>query len=101
MKVSYPNTFARGQKLARYLLAAAIGAGLIGLLFFPENSVRQTVCVLLSAAFLAATVVAAARLCRCPACGKRILGGVLVLEVCPRCKRSLYTGDKTKKTKKR
>ncbi len=101
MKVSYPNTFARGQKLARYMLAGAIAAGLIGLLFFPENSPQQTTCVLLSAAFLAATVVVAARLCRCPACGKRIIGGVLVLDVCPRCKRSLYTGDKMKKAKKR
>ena len=48
-----------------------------------------------------AILVVAARGCRCPSCGKRIISGVLVLDTCPRCKRNLYTGDKPKKAKKR
>ena len=30
----------------------------------------------------------------CPHCGKRIVNGVLVLKVCPKCKHSLVTGKK-------
>ena len=46
-------------------------------------------------------IVVAARDCRCPSCGKRIINGVLVLDTCPRCKRNLYTGEKPKKAKKK
>ena len=100
MKASFPNTFARGQKLVRYLLVAALATGAAGLLLFREGTTQQTVCVLLSAALIVSVIVVAARDCRCPSCGKRIINGVLVLNTCPRCKRNLYTGDKTKKAKK-
>ena len=101
MKPSFSSNFARGQKLVRYLLVAALVAGAAGLLLFREGTMQQTVCVLLSAAFITAVIVVAARDCRCPSCGKRIISGVLVLDTCPRCKRNLYTGDKPKKAKKR
>ena len=98
MKASFPNTFARGQKLVRWLLAFSIAAALAGLLLFTEGTQQQVVCILLSLAFMVGVIVVIARDCRCPACGKRIVGGVLVLSTCPRCKRNLYTGDKMKKS---
>lgn len=101
MKPSFSSTFARGQKLVRYLLVAALAAGAAGLLLFQEGTMQQTVCVLLSAAFIVSVIVVAARDCRCPSCGKRIINGVLALNTCPRCKRNLYTGDKPKKAKKK
>ena len=101
MKTSFSTDFARGQKLVRYLLVGALAAGVAGLLLFPEGSTQQTVCVLLSAALIVGVIVAAARDCRCPYCGKRIINGVLVLSTCPNCKHNLYTGDKPKKGKKK
>ena len=38
--------------------------------------------------------------CRCPHCGKIIFFGALSATHCPRCKRSLTTGKKQKKSKK-
>ena len=101
MKASYPSSFARGQKLVRYLLVAALVLGAAGLLLFPEGAAQQTVCVLLSAVCIVSAIVVAARDCRCPHCGKRVINGVLVLSICPRCKCNLYTGDKPRKAKKK
>ncbi len=101
MKPSFSSSFARGQKLVRYLLVAALAAGAAGLLLFREGTMQQTICVLLSAVLIVSVIVVAARDCRCPSCGKRIINGVLVLNTCPRCKRNLYTGDKPKKAKKK
>ena len=98
MKTSFPNPYARGQKLVRWLLAFSIAAALAGLLLCQEGTRQQFLFMLLSIAFMVGVIVVIVRDCRCPACGKRIISGVLVLSVCPRCKRSLYTGDKMKKT---
>ena len=100
MKSTFTTAFARGQKLVRRLLAAAMVCGAAGLLLFREGTTEQAVCVLLSAVLIVAVIVVAARDCRCPHCGKRIINGVLVLSSCPRCRRDLYTGDKPKKAKK-
>ena len=101
MKPSFSTNFARGQKLVRYLLVGALAAGAAGLLLFPEGTTQQAVCVLLSAVLIVGVIVVAARDCRCPSCGKRIINGVLVLNTCPRCRRNLYTGEKPKKAKKK
>ena len=37
--------------------------------------------------------------CRCPHCGKIIFPGALAATYCPRCKRSLMTGKKQKKSR--
>ena len=37
--------------------------------------------------------------CRCPSCNKVIFFGLLAAKTCPRCKRSLTTGQKVKKSK--
>ena len=101
MKPSYTGSFARGQKLVRYLMVAALIAGAAALLLFREGTVQQTLCVLLAAALIAAVIVVAMSQCRCPHCGKRIINGVLVLSTCPNCKYNLYTGEKAKKGKKK
>ena len=99
--MKYTSSFARAQKLVRYLLVLSLVSGAAGLLLYREGTTGQLVCVLLCAALIAAILIIAARDCRCPSCGKRIISGVLVLDTCPRCKRNLYTGDKPKKAKKR
>ncbi len=99
--MKYTSSFARAQKLVRYLLVLSLVSGAAGLLLYREGTTGQLVCVLLCAALIVAILVVAARGCRCPSCGKRIISGVLVLDTCPRCKRNLYTGDKPKKAKKR
>ncbi len=101
MKPSYTNSFARGQKLVRYLLVGALLIGLYGYLRFHESPAQQTLCLLFSLGLMVAAVVCVARFCRCPRCGKLIMGGVLVLDTCPRCKCNLYTGEKVKKAKKK
>ena len=101
MKPSFPNTFARGQKLVRYLLAFSIAAAAAGLLLYAEHSTGQLVCILLSLGLMIGVVVVIVLDCRCPRCGRRIIGGVLVLETCPSCKCNLYTGDKVKKSTKK
>ena len=40
------------------------------------------------------------RECRCPHCGKIIFMGALSATHCPRCKRSLTTGKKQKKSRR-
>ena len=47
-----------------------------------------------------AIIYIAAKYCRCPNCGKHIILGVLAIETCPRCKHSLTTGKKVKKSKR-
>ena len=99
--MKYTSSFARAQKLVRYLLVLSLVSGAAGLLLYREGTTSQLVCVLLCAALIAAILIIAARDCRCPSCGKRIISGVLGLDTCPRCKRNLYTADKPKKAKKR
>ena len=52
------SNFARGQKLVRYLLVLALVFGAAGLLLYREGTLGQTACVLLSAAFIVAVIVA-------------------------------------------
>ena len=99
MKLSDTTPFARGQKTIRILLALAVVLGLAGFLLFPQQSMQQTVCILGSLACLIGIPVVAKRDCRCPHCSKAVFGGVLVIRVCPNCKRDLYSGGKVKKSK--
>ena len=101
MKPSYSNSFARGQKLVRYLLGGSILLGLFGFFIYNSSPAQQTLCMLFSLVMMVSAVVCMVRFCRCPRCGKVIIGGVLVLETCPRCKCNLYTGEKVKKSKKK
>ena len=90
------SDFERGQKIVKILIALAIGLCVAALMFSRENSTQQTWLIAGAATCLVGVVVVALRFCRCPHCGKRIINGVLVLKVCPKCKRSLITGKKVK-----
>lgn len=91
------SDFERGRNIVRILVVLAIIFGICALMFTAENSKEQMFLVLASAACIVAVFVVARFLCICPHCGKRIVSGVLVLKVCPKCKHSLITGQKIKK----
>ena len=97
MKVRFESNFAYGQKLVKFLLIAAIGIWLAAALLVPRNSSYQIVLIVSAFICLIAAVVIIYRYCRCPYCGKRIFGGVLVAKSCPSCRRNLITGKKVKK----
>ena len=91
------SSFERGRKLVVIFLVMAIVLCAYALLFTKEYSRENFVAVIGGFLCFAAMIVTAATLCRCPHCGKRIISGVLVLKVCPKCKRILTTGEKIRK----
>lgn len=92
------SEFERGRRIVLVLLVLAISFGAAALLFAEEDS-NQQVCLILAAfGCVAGVVISSLLFCRCPYCGKRIVSGVLVVKVCPKCKRSLATGKKVKKS---
>ena len=93
----HQSLFERGRKIVILLIAFAIFFGVAGLMFSADNSRSQIIYILCSFACILGVVITSAVLCRCPHCGKRIVNGVLVVKVCPRCKRSLTTGKKIKR----
>ena len=92
----HQSGFERGRSIVRVLMVLAIAFAVLGLLFSRENTGQQMILLVAALACVAGFVIAALVLCRCPYCGKRILSGVLVIKVCPKCKRSLTTGKKMK-----
>ena len=91
------SDFERGRKIVLVLLILAIAFGIIALVFCAENSGQQMAYILAAFVCIVGIVITSVLLCRCPHCGKRILTGVLVVKVCPKCKRSLTTGKKVKR----
>ena len=91
------SSYERGRNIVRILVVLAIVLGVSALMFTQENSREQVFLVIGSAACVIGVIVAARFLCVCPHCGKRIINGVLVLRVCPKCKHDLLTGEKIKK----
>ena len=93
----HQSPFERGRNIVRTLIVLAIAFGVLGLMFSGENITQQMTFLLAALACVAGVVVASLTLCRCPYCGKRIVSGVLVVKVCPQCRRSLSTGRKVKR----
>ncbi len=91
------SDFERGRNIVKVLVALAVAFSLIALMFTKENTSQNLYLILAALACIVGVVFVSLRFCRCPHCGKRILNGVLVLKVCPKCKRSLLTGAKVKK----
>lgn len=86
-------------RLKKLLIASAVCV-LFSVLIpnaYPIAKLAATLSTLLL--FISALVVIV-RDCRCPHCGKVIFLGALAATVCPRCKRSLRTGNKLKKSRK-
>ncbi len=92
------SEFERGRRIVLILIVLAIAFGAVALLFTEENSNQQVYFILAAFVCVAGVVITSLLFCRCPYCGKRILSGVLVVKVCPKCKRSLATGQKVKKS---
>ena len=90
------SSYERGRNIVRVLVVLAIVLGVSALMFTQENSREQMALVIASAACVVGVIVVARFLCVCPHCGKRIVSGVLVLRVCPKCKHDLLTGAKVK-----
>ncbi|MBQ5405164.1 MAG: hypothetical protein IIU18_00820 [Oscillospiraceae bacterium] len=100
MKARFESSFERGQELVRYCMFGAVATGVCALVFTETGSVAQMVLIFLSAGLLAAMLVCAAKFCRCPSCGKRIIAGALAVTVCPNCRRDLRSGRKVKKSRR-
>ena len=97
MKPRFNSSFEHGKRLARNCIVAAIMFCLISLFGVPSSSLAQIVLTVLAFGCLIATLVVMYKYCRCPHCGKHIMGGVLAITNCPRCHRNLTTGQKTRK----
>ncbi len=88
------SDFERGRRIVLVFVILAVVFGVAALLFTNENSSEQKILVTAAFLCLVAVLICARIFCRCPHCGKAIVSGVLVLKVCPKCKRSLITGKK-------
>ena len=91
------SAFERGRRIVIVLVAVTIVLSLAALVFSEEGSTERLVLTLAAFGGLIGTVAATLHFCRCPHCGKRILNGVMVATVCPKCRHSLITGEKVKK----
>ena len=89
---------ARGR-LRSVMIAAAVACA--GSVLTPQNFLPLKMFFTVATVLLfVAVVLIIVRECRCPYCGKIIFMGALSATHCPRCKRSLTTGKKYKKSNK-
>ena len=96
---TYINSFMRGRELLKKLLIGDFAAAILatftrnnpGLMFFFSG---------LTLLMFIAIIYIAANYCRYPNCSKHSLLGGIAIETCPRCKHSLTTGKKVKKSKR-
>jgi hypothetical protein len=91
------SAFERGRRIVVAMIAITILLSAATLLFTEDGSTERMVLTLAAFGGLIGTVGATLHFCRCPHCGKRILAGVMVATVCPKCRHSLITGEKVKK----
>ncbi len=96
MKNMRTKNFEDTKSLIKGLTICAVICCVACLFFTPENSTLQAVMLVLTLAFMVATVLVVFLYSRCPSCGKVIAFGVLKATCCPRCKRNLVTGKKMK-----
>ena len=81
------------------MIAAAIAC--VGSLLTPQSFLSLKLFLTIATILLFVTMLfIIVRGCRCPHCGKIIFMGALSATHCPRCKRSLTTGKKQKKSKR-
>ena len=85
-------------RLRTVLIAAALACA--GSLLTPQGYLQLKLFFTVATIILfATTLYIIVRECRCPHCGKIIFIGALSATHCPRCRRSLTTGKKQKKSK--
>ena len=95
---TYTNNFTYGRDLVKKLVIAAAVACVLGLLT-QSNQTLQLIFVVASTLVFVYAIYVIIKFCRCPSCNKVIFFGLLAAKTCPRCKRSLTTGQKVKKSK--
>ena len=88
------SKFESGRQAAKILALLSVGTCVASLMAEAE-AVKLALAILTMALFVAIFAVAALR-CRCPHCGKTVIFGLWNATTCPRCKRSLTTGNKVK-----
>ena len=97
---AYVNSFLHGREMCRKVMYSALGCAVLSIvgnyLKFPYVQLFFAVTTIV---LFIASIVIIVRECRCPYCGKIIFLGVLAVTACPKCRRNLTTGKKTKKTK--
>ena len=94
----YANNFVYGRELMKKLLVGSVIAA-VAAYVFQTNQTVSTVLTGICLILFASVIYIMVKFCRCPNCGKVIFLGVLAVNTCPRCKRSLVTGNKVKKTR--
>ena len=92
------NDFVYGRGLVKKLLIGAVVCCVLSLVM-PQQSYLQIALIALTAVIFFTTIACLIKYCRCPHCGKIIFFGVLAVTQCPRCKHSLITGKKMKKSR--
>ena len=87
------------DRLRTVMIAAAIAC--VGSLLTPQSFISLKLFLTIATILLFVTMLfIIVRGCRCPHCGKIIFMGALSATHCHRCKRSLTTGKKQKKSKR-
>ena len=94
----YANNFVYGRELMKKLLVGSVIAA-VAAYVFQTNQTVSTVLTGICLILFASVIYIMVKFCRCPNCGKVIFLGVLAVNTCPRCKRSLVTGNKVKKSR--
>jgi len=95
--------FKTARRLVMIFMIASLVCALIGVVLVRPGTEASIYIVILSLVLMLLALVILFGLCRCPWCGKRIVSGLMKVEICPHCKRDLETGMKAKgsKAKKR
>ena len=96
---TYVNSFTHGRDMVKKTMLSTVVCCVLSVL---AQFVSPALVALFGGATLLlfiATVAIIVRECRCPHCGKVIFLGVLAVTACPKCKRSLTTGKKVKKSR--
>lgn len=90
--------FDKARNLVKLLLAMCIVFCTAGL--FTSGTSLGAVSAVMSLLFFVMAFVVIALYCKCPNCGKHIYLGLFKAVNCPRCKRNLITGAKSKGKKR-
>ena len=86
--------FMRGKIATIFLLIAAIAACIVAIRFTEPNSTEMLMLTILSLVLLVGAVLTCVCFCKCPYCGKPVVGKILTAQYCPHCNRDFNTGAK-------
>ena len=92
--------FDKARNLVKLLLAMCIVFGIVSIAVNGTDSVMALYAPILSFVFFVLAFVVIFLYCRCPNCGKRVYLGLFKAMNCPRCRRNLITGEKSKGKKR-